>query len=93
MFDAHLNTEPLFEELDELQRFKPYFAGDTIQLQGVLTAQNKSIAFELNSENAWGSIVSQGTLGQGLIDLLRINGNHWAFQAVIFMIFYSLCSL
>ena len=68
MFDAHLNTEPLFEELDELQRFKPYFAGDTIQLQGVLTAQNKSIAFELNSENAWGSIVSQGTLGQGLID-------------------------
>ena len=66
MFDAHLNTESLFEELDELQRFKPYFAGDTLQLQGVLSAQNKSIAFELNSENAWGSIISQGTLGQGL---------------------------
>ena len=68
VLDGHLNTEYLFDELDELQRFKPYFAGDTLQLHGVINTQNETIAFELNSENAWGKIVSKGTLGQGLID-------------------------
>ena len=68
ILDAHLNTAYLFDELDEFQRFKPYFAGDTLQLQGVINTQNETIAFELNSENAWGKIVSKGTLGQGLID-------------------------
>ena len=68
VLDAHLNKKYLFDELDELQRFKPYFAADTIQLQGVINTQNERIAFELNSENTWGKIVSKGTLGQGLID-------------------------
>ena len=68
VLDAHLNTAYLFDELNEYQRFKPYFAGDTLQLQGVINTQNETIAFELNSENAWGKIVSKGTLGQGLID-------------------------
>ena len=68
VLDAHLNTAYLFDELNEYHRFKPYFAGDTLQLQGVINTQNETIAFELNSENAWGKIVSKGTLGQGLID-------------------------
>ena len=64
MFDAHLNTEPLFGELDEL---KPILLETPFSFKEYMP-QNKSIAFELNSENAWGSIVSQGTLGRGLID-------------------------